>query len=142
MVSYRYYVKTMPKPCLVLKLSKPITYPRSNTSMGRHNQGTGAVLSPGEEERAEMSHFKTLFQDPSPSQARMSMKGPKHVHFKTPIFNLNTCMVRILVYKANLVPFKTIIHDSKCRNDKMIKISSFQDPLSRPLTNTMVIMAN
>ena len=27
----------------------------------------------------------------------------------------------------------------KCRNDKMIKISSFQDPLSRPMTHTMVI---
>ena len=34
--------------------------------MGRHDQQKGAVLSPGVVERATMSHFKTLFPDPSP----------------------------------------------------------------------------
>ena len=95
--------------------------------MVRHDQGTGAVLSLGEEERAETSHFKTLFQDPSPSQARMKTKGPNCVHFKTPNSNLNTQMVRILIYEVNPVPFKTIFHDSKRMNGKRIKISSFQD---------------
>ena len=122
--------------------------------MGRHVQWTGAVLSPGEEEKAKISHFKTFFQDPSLSQARMSTKGPKQVPFKIPICQSQHNTVRMIRNEAKPVPFKTIIHDSKWRNDKMSsfqdpnqkvckkdKISSFQDLLLRPLVKTMVHMA-
>ena len=119
--------KNYAKPCPVLKLSKPITCPRSDTSMVRQDQQTGTNLSPEEKERVETNHLKTLFQDPSPTKARTRTKGPNRVHFKTPNLNLNTQTVRLLIYEASPVPFKTIIHDGKHTNDKMIKISSFQD---------------
>ena len=80
------------------------------------------VLSPGAVEGANQSHFKTLFQDLSPSQVRMSMKGLKQVPFETPNIKQSNHMVRIIAYGANPVHFRTIIHN---RNDKM---SSFQDP--------------
>ena len=123
--------------------------------MGRHDQRKEAVLSPRAVEGAKQSHFKTLFQDPSPSQVGMSMKGLKRVPFKTPNVKQSTHTVRILAYGANPAHFRTIIHNSNHRNDKtnpfqdpnwqvlkQNKISSFQDLLSRSLREPMVCMVN
>ena len=135
--------------------------------MGRHDQQKRAVLSPRTVERATTSHFKTLFQDPSPSQARTWMKGLKRVPFKTPNVNQSTCTVRMISIEANPVHLRTTIHNRNNkwvpfktlkwqvleRKNKLIsrpsfktlertngmyaKLSSFQDPLSRPLIRSI-----
>ena len=82
-----------------------------------------AVLRPRAVEGANQSHFKTLFQDPSPSQVRMSTKGLKWVPFKTLNIKKSTHTVTIITYEANLAHFRTIIHDDERRNDKIRLIS-------------------
>ena len=88
--------------------------------MGRHIQQKEAVLSPGVVEGANQSHFKTLFQDPSPVTGQNEYERTETSSFQDPKRQTEHTYSKNTSHTKQIQPnFRTIIHDSNHRNGKM-----------------------
>ena len=93
----------------------------NNLSQVKHIDGRSRSVNRSRSESIRgRKHKGDSFQDPSPTLARMGIKGPKQVPFKMPFHDPSTWAVRTVGNEANRAPFKTLVYTPSRKNAKQV----------------------